>query len=126
MGEGVIPRPRLRGEIGGEGLGASMPHHISRHISAAFPAKAGIQTLSRETKETHCNPTRAEEINGPEPFCALMTVCRHAAFGLMVLKPITYSIQSRASPICCSSIGKSLIHRNLIAGDAAAPTSALT
>ena len=118
--------PRLRGEIGVGGWGASTAHHISTHIPAAFPAKAGIQTLSRDTKGSHCNPTRAEEINCPAPFSDLLTVCRHAAFGLMVLKPITYSIQSRASPIWCSSVGKSLMHRNLIAGDAAAPTSALT
>ena len=118
--------PRLRGEIGVGGWGASTVHHISPHIFAAFPAKAGIQTLSRDTKGTHCNLTRSGEINGPTPLSTLMMVCRHAAFGLAVLKPITYSIQSRASPICCSSIGKSLIHKNLIAGDAAAPTSALT
>ena len=118
--------PAFAGKSGGEGLGASMPHHISRHIFAAFAAKAETQTPSGETKETYCNPTRSGEINYPAPLSALMTVCRHAAFGLRVLKPITYSIQSRASPIWCSSAGKSLMHKNLIAGDAAAPTSALT
>ena len=118
--------PRLRREIGVGGWGASTVHHISPHIFAAFPAKAGIQTLSRDKKETHCNLTRSVEVNGPAPFSAILTVRDYAAFGLAVLKPITYSIQSRASPIWCSSIGKSLMHRNLIAGDAAAPTSALT